>query len=47
MTKQYRAVPADKVTAGFSVERKKKIAARAAELIAEESPCASCARPKR
>lgn len=36
MTKQYRTIPADKVTAGFSAERKKKIATRAAELIAEE-----------
>ena len=36
MTNTYRAIPADDVTATFSPERKARIAARAAELIAEE-----------
>lgn len=36
MTKTYRTIPADEVTAGFSPERRRKIDARAAELIAEE-----------
>jgi Helix-turn-helix domain len=36
MTTAYRSVPAGEVTAAFPPERKAKIAARAAELIAEE-----------
>lgn len=36
MTKAYRTVPADVVFATFTPERRKKINARAAELIAEE-----------
>jgi hypothetical protein len=36
MTKAYRSVPVDEVTAAFPAERKAKIAARAAELVAEE-----------
>lgn len=36
MTKDYRTVPADEVFATFSPERRKKVNARAAELIAEE-----------
>ena len=36
MTTAYRPVPAGEVTAAFSPERKAKIAARAAEIIAEE-----------
>lgn len=36
MTKTYRAIPADEVTATLPPERKAKVARRAAELIAEE-----------
>lgn len=36
MTKAYRAIPADEVTATLPPERKAKIAERATELIAEE-----------
>jgi Helix-turn-helix domain len=36
MTKTYIAIPADEVTSAFSPKRKGRIAARAAELIAEE-----------
>lgn len=36
MTTAYRSVPAGEVTAAFPPERKAKIAARAAEIIAEE-----------
>lgn len=36
MTKPYRSVPADEILAGFSPDRKARIAARTAELIGEE-----------
>ena len=36
MTNEYRTIPADEVMADFSPERKARIAARAAVLIAEE-----------
>lgn len=36
MTKTYRTIPAEEMLAGFSAERRRKIDARAAELIAEE-----------
>ncbi|MGL5114268.1 MAG: helix-turn-helix domain-containing protein [Beijerinckiaceae bacterium] len=36
MTETYRPIPVDEITAAFDPERKAKIAARAAELIAEQ-----------